>query len=148
MNQFKDPKTEELLRHIQDEMKKSLQNVQSPELVFEIFDMDMQDIETQDIETKKIWNNILDETSVLLAIMSYLSPKDLFNFIHLELENDQNFSSDLFSAIYSVDIEQLQERYIDFEIPAHSAIFYIVFFFQNDVTITYKEYTKISSHLR
>ncbi|CAG8838850.1 14068_t:CDS:2, partial [Racocetra persica] len=86
MNQFKDPKTEELLRHIQDEMKKSLRNEQSPESessleVFEIFDIDMQEVEIQDVETKKTWNNILDNPGVLLEIISYLSPENLFYFM-------------------------------------------------------------------
>ncbi|CAG8805874.1 13311_t:CDS:2, partial [Racocetra persica] len=174
MKQFKDPKTEELLRHIQVEMKKSLRNAQSPKPessseVLEIFDVDM-----QEVETKKTWNNILDNTDVLLAIMSYLSPKDLFYFmqvqkylyyllksndddsqsiwrvsrqlyfhqnfkcpiqlseqdyfenkdmstIRLELVNDQYFPSELLPAIYSVDIEQLQGRYMDFTIRDHHA---------------------------
>ncbi|CAG8850445.1 10319_t:CDS:1, partial [Racocetra persica] len=67
---------------------------------------------------------------------------------HLELENDQYFPLELLSAIYSVDIEQLQGRYIDFTIRDHPSVSHIVFFFRNDVTITYKEYTKIPSHLR
>ncbi|CAG8539781.1 10662_t:CDS:2 [Gigaspora margarita] len=48
------------------------------------FSNKMQNVEIQKVEIKKTWNDILDNTNVLVAIISYLSPKDLFYLMRIQ----------------------------------------------------------------
>ncbi|CAG8665609.1 41411_t:CDS:2 [Gigaspora margarita] len=53
-------------------------------LRFENSSLNIKDVEIQKVEIKKTWNDILDNTDVLLAIISFLSPKDLFYLMRIQ----------------------------------------------------------------
>ncbi|CAG8854683.1 9111_t:CDS:1, partial [Gigaspora margarita] len=64
---------------------------------------------------------------------------------HLTLEDD-NFLTELFLIMHSVDYQQLQRGYLDYSLYELSSVSHLVFYLKRDVENTFKKYLKVSKN--